>query len=128
MSDNLVNEPVTASPRISKIAVISIWIIVIALAVSSLALSAMAYQRSKLDNNTLKSISDITARLEKTADNLDKLAQRNVDFQNQQSNYLHTGDRNSDESYKTLSEKYSNGILPADDGSSKWLFSQDDNK
>lgn len=107
---------------------IGAWALVIIICLVSLVLSGMAWQRSKLDNNALRSITQITERLEKTASKLQALSEASNVFNRQQSDYLYNNDRDSKGGYDALSQKYETGNVTNDDGSNQWLFSQDDGK
>lgn len=129
MSDNSDAETVVVQKsKFSKFAIVFIWITVVALSAASLLLSAMALQRSKLDNDAITSIKDVASRLEKTADSLDKLTRRNMEFKTGQSDYLHNEDRTNEDSYLDLTKKYDINTQLPDDGTNQWLFSQDNDK
>lgn len=127
MSDNNVVEGVVKK-HLPNTLTIGAWILIILICMVSLVLSGLAYQRSKLDNTALRSISQITERLERTAATLQGLAENSGRFNQSQSEYLYNSDRNLKGGYDVLTQKYGDGTTTTDDGSSKWLFSQDDGK
>lgn len=115
-------------PNIPKIILWVMWSIVILVSIGSLALSYTALQRSKLDNDSIKTISQIADRLEKTANKLDLLSQQNRTFNRDQSDYLHEEDRQSGGAYNEINKKYGNPTVGPDDFSNKWLFTQDNDQ
>lgn len=111
--------------RLPIVAKYGVWLFVVAISIASLLLSGIAWQRSKIDNNTLKSINDITTRLERTAERLDALSNNSNAFNRSQSDYLHNNDRQLQGNYDALSKKFGDFTLTPDDGTNGWLFSQD---
>jgi len=111
--------------RLPAFAKYGAWFLVLALSVTALLLSGIALQRSKLDNNTIKNISQITERLERTASRLDAITNNSNMFNRNQSDYLHSTDRDAQGNYDAFSKKFGGVDLSIDDGTNSWLFSQD---
>lgn len=127
MSDHNDLETAVSKP-LPKLFTFAAWGFIIIICLVSVTLSGMAYQRSKLDNDALRNITNITERLEKLANKLDSLAANSNAFNRDSSDFLHQNDRTAADDYNALSQKYNNSVLGTDDGSSKWLFTQNDDK
>lgn len=127
MSDHNDLETGVSKP-LPKLFTFAAWGFIIIICLVSVTLSGMAYQRSKLDNDALRNITNITERLEKLANKLDSLAANSNAFNRDSSDFLHQNDRTAADDYNALSQKYNNSVLGTDDGSSKWLFTQNDDK
>lgn len=127
MSDHNNLETAVSKP-LPKLFTFAAWGFIIIICLVSVTLSGMAYQRSKLDNDALRNITNITERLEKLANKLDSLAANSNAFNRDSSDFLHQNDRTAADDYNALSQKYNNSVLGTDDGSSKWLFTQNDDK
>lgn len=122
MADSVVD---IVKPKASTLVKYGVWLFVIAISVASLLLSGIAWKRSTIDSATLKSINDITTRLERTAERLDALSNNSNAFNRNQSDYLHSSDRTLQGNYDAFSKESGNFTLTPDDGSNGWLFSQD---
>jgi len=114
--------------RLPPALTIGAWATVLIICLVSVTLSGLAYQRSKLDNGTIRNIAQIAEKLERTADRLQALSEASNQFNRSQGDYLHGTDRDLKGGYDALSQKYVPGNIGDDDGSNKWLFSQDNDK
>lgn len=103
-----------------------IWAAVIILTIASVSISYVALKRSTLDNESIRSLNEISLRMKTSLDTLTKLNKDNLEFNANKNAYIAQQNTQTDFNYDDLVKKYGapSAALNPDDGSNKWLFSQ----
>lgn len=107
-----------------------IWAAVIILTIASVSISYVALKRSTLDNDSIRSLNEISLRMKTSLDTLTELNKANLEFNQNKDKYVTQQNTQTDFNYEDLVKKYGNpaDLGASDDGSNKWLFSSPDDK
>ena len=102
-----------------------VWAVVIVMVIASLMLSYISLRRSTIDNESLRSINELSTRLDRAVTQLESLNEQNRFFMEQQAAQFKGKNTQDAFNYDALKNKYGdNSTSSADDLTSEWLFSE----
>lgn len=104
----------------------AVWGLIVILVITSLIISYISLRRSTLDNDSIRSLQELTVRMDRAVTQMETLNKENRAFVDSKSTESINRNNQDNFNYESMSKKYGNtNITTPDDLSSKWLFSED---